>query len=47
MKIEGNELIFGDYTPGRYAWILDNIESLSEPIEAKGHLGLWNYNNMK
>lgn len=47
MKIEGNELIFGDYTPGRYAWILDNIQLLNESIEVKGHLGLWSYNDVK
>lgn len=33
----------GDYTPGRYAWILNNIE-LIDPIPATGKLGLWNYN---
>ncbi|MBZ9637590.1 ASCH domain-containing protein [Clostridium sp. FP1] len=46
MKVEGNELIFGDYTPGRYAWILDNIHLINKPLEVKGHLGLWNYNDM-
>ena len=35
------ELSFGDYTPGRYAWILDNVKILDAPIEAKGRLGLW------
>lgn len=33
----------GDYTPGRYAWILDNIRIIKEPIEISGKLGLWNY----
>jgi len=46
MKVEGNEFIFGDYTPGRYAWILDNIKLLDKPIQAKGQLRLWNYNNI-
>ena len=32
----------GDYTPGRYAWILTDIE-LIDPIVATGKLGLWNY----
>lgn len=31
----------GFYSPGRYAWILDNVEPV-EPFQAKGHLGLWN-----
>ena len=33
----------GDYTEGRYAWILENIEVLEEPIEANGQLSIWNY----
>jgi hypothetical protein len=36
------ELSFGDYTPGRYAWILANVKPLAKPIPAKGALGLWN-----
>lgn len=37
------ELSFGDYTPGRYAWILANVHVLPEPIPAKGALGLWSF----
>jgi hypothetical protein len=37
------ELSFGDYTPGRYAWLLDNVQALETPIPAKGALGLWNF----
>jgi hypothetical protein len=43
MQIGGNEYEFGDYTEGRYAWILDNVEMLKEPIPAKGQLSLWEY----
>lgn len=43
LLINGNEYLFGDYTPDRYAWILDNIEMLKEPIPAKGKLSLWEY----
>ena len=35
--------ISGVYAKGRYAWILKNIEILERPINAKGHLGIWNY----
>lgn len=38
-----SEYAFGDYTPGRYAWILKDIEMLSEPILAKGQQGFWNF----
>lgn len=41
--ITGNELELGDFTPGRYSWILDNIELLKNPIPAKGKLSLWEY----
>lgn len=37
------EFVFGDYTPGRYAWILANVQSLPNPIPAKGRLGLWEW----
>lgn len=37
------ELEFGDYAPGRWAWILDEVEILPEPISAKGMLGLWDW----
>lgn len=37
------EKAFGDYTEGRYAWLLQNPVPLPEPIFIKGSLGLWNY----
>jgi hypothetical protein len=40
---EEPEFSFGDYTPGRYAWILANVKMLETPIPAKGALGLWNF----
>ena len=36
------EMQLGDWTPGRYAWELDNVRILPEPIPAKGKQGLWN-----
>jgi hypothetical protein len=41
--ILGNERAFGNYAPGRYAWLLASVRALPEPIPAKGALGLWNY----
>lgn len=38
------ELSFGNYTPGRYAWIFATIVRFAEPIPAKGSLGLWEWN---
>lgn len=38
-----DQYICGRYEVGRYAWVLDNVEPLNEPIEAKGQLSIWNY----
>jgi hypothetical protein len=35
------EWMLGDYTPGRFAWRLEDVEALAEPISCAGRLGLW------
>lgn len=35
------ERAFGDYSPGRWAWLLADVKRLETPIPAKGALGLW------
>lgn len=40
---DSNEFAFGDYSPGRFAWLLGDVRALPEPVPAKGHLGLWDY----
>lgn len=42
--ISGQEIAFGDYTEGRYAWKLVNLDVLLDPIQAKGQLSLWEWN---
>ena len=37
------EVICGEYSVGRYAWILEDIEVLEDSIPAKGQLSIWNY----
>ena len=37
------ELAFGDYSPGRYGWLLSDPVKFDEPIPAKGKLGLWEH----
>lgn len=37
------ELSFGDYAHGRYAWMLEDVVRMLEPIPAKGALGLWEW----
>jgi hypothetical protein len=38
-----DEYAFGDYSVGRFVWVLDDIIKLDKPIPAKGRLGLWEY----
>ena len=40
-KVSAQERAFGDYSPGRYAWLLADVRRLPEPIPARGALGLW------
>jgi hypothetical protein len=37
------ELAFGDYTPGRKGWLLDNPTKYPEPIPTRGFQGIWQY----
>lgn len=39
---EEPERSFGDYGPGRYAWMLENAKPLPVPIPWRGALGLFN-----
>jgi activating signal cointegrator 1 len=42
-ELTDQERAFGDYSPGRFAWLLADVRALPEPIPAKGALGLWEY----
>ncbi len=37
------ECAFGNYAPGRFGFLLDDIKLLRTPIPAKGALGLWDW----
>lgn len=34
------EFRFGDYSPGRWAWLLEDIHPVLPPLPMKGHQGL-------
>lgn len=34
---------YGDFTPGRFAWILGDIRKVVPPVPAKGHQRLWEW----
>ena len=36
-----DELPLGDFTPGRYAWIFEEVKHFRSPIPAKGGQGFW------
>ncbi len=40
--IDNNEIAFGDYTPDRYAWILDNVRQI-DPVPARGKQRIWEW----
>ncbi len=37
------EKAFGDYTPGRFAWILENPVAFKTTFGARGGLTLWEF----
>lgn len=39
--VSDQEIAFGDYTPGRFAWITKNLRRLPEPIPYRGAQGLF------
>jgi hypothetical protein len=38
-----DEIQFGDYSEDRFMWTFGTIERLSDPVPAKGRLGLWEW----
>ncbi len=42
-KLTMEEKAFGDYTPGRFAWLLQEPLVFKTPIGAKGSLTLWEF----
>jgi activating signal cointegrator 1 len=37
------EHAFGEYKPGRYMWLLADVEPLAVPVSARGWQGLWEW----
>ena len=37
------ERALGDYSPGRWAWVLKNPVMFAEPVPARGKQGWWNW----
>lgn len=43
LKVTALERLYGDYEPGRWAWILEDIKALPEPVWVRGKLSLWEW----
>lgn len=42
-KLTPLERALGDYSPGRFAWVLQNPIMFDKPIPARGQQGWWNW----
>lgn len=42
-ELDEREIAFGNFTPGRFAWLLDDPVELYEHVPAKGKLMLWDW----
>lgn len=38
-----SEEAFGDFSPGRFAWLLNHVRALESPIPASGRQSLWDW----
>lgn len=41
-----HEDAFGDFSAGRYAWLLADVVKLPEPVPVRGSLGLWEWDGV-
>jgi len=39
--LSSRERAFGDYNPGRFGWLLGDIQRLEKPVITTGHQGIW------
>lgn len=40
-RLHEDELVLGDFSSGRYAWKMENVVCLHNPVPCKGAQGLW------
>src|SRR5918997_3663558 len=40
-QLSSEEYAFGDYSAGRWAWLLEDVQPLAVPVQARGMLGIW------
>ena len=37
---------YGDFSPGRWIWMLTDLKKLDVPVPAQGHQGIWQWNEI-
>jgi len=50
VKVPNDSIVpdeYGDFSDGRYGWILEMLKVLKKPIPAKGNRMLWNFTKLK
>jgi hypothetical protein len=40
-RLSHQEVAFGDFRPGRWGWVLEDVRALSEPVPCRGQQGIW------
>lgn len=43
-ELSEKEVSFGDYSDGRFAFQMEFVRKIKEPVLAVGHLGFWEWN---
>ena len=43
IKAHPAEVLLGHWSVGRFAWVLDDITRLNDPVPARGEQGLWDW----
>lgn len=41
LEVLDEEAAFGDFRPGRNAWLIEDVQRLDEPVSCRGHQGIW------
>lgn len=41
------DIDYGDWDPGRYGWVLRDIQPVDPPVPARGYQGLWDWDEVQ
>jgi hypothetical protein len=46
LAITAQERAFGNFAPGRFGWLIEDVVALEEPIAVRGYPALWTMHNV-